>query len=49
MSIDPGPTPRLDVIRTAVEIIAAVAIAATHVAGAVSAIASVRRRSGRCG
>jgi hypothetical protein len=48
MSAEPTQTPRLDLIRATIEIIAAVAIAMTHVAGAIGAIAVVRRRTGRC-
>jgi hypothetical protein len=39
---------RLERLRTTVELVAASAIAVTHVAGALGAIAALRRRSARC-
>lgn len=39
---------RLERVRTAVELVAASAIALTHVAGAIGTITALRRRSARC-
>ena len=53
MSRDPAPAvaPRFERARTAVELVAAAAVAVSQVAAAVTAVAaltSVRRRSRRC-
>lgn len=49
MTVEPHAPTRLELIRAAVEIVGASAIAMTHVAGAIGAIVAVRRRTRRCG
>jgi transcriptional regulator GlxA family with amidase domain len=44
----PTHAPRLERLRTAVDLVAASAIAVTHIAGAIGTIAALRRRSARC-